>query len=115
VAPLPGPVVSGSTGGVRASLHGESHAPTAGKKWHYSVLATTPSGKALSGAVDTQFVFNGTVVGRESPPTHQLSGGLLNDKVTFPAQAVGIALTFRVVVHTNAGSVTLNWAVKVVH
>lgn len=100
---------------MRASLHGANHAPTAGKKWHYSVLATDPSGKALSGTVATQFVFNGTIVGREVPPTHQLSDGRLNDKVTFPAQAVGIPLTFRVVVQTKAGSVTLNWAIKVVH
>ena len=107
--------MSGSASGMRASLHGPNHAPMVGKKWHYSVLATDPSGKALPGTVDTQFVFNGTIVGREAPPTHRLTNGRLNDKVTFPAQAVGIPLTFRVVVHTKTGSVTLNWAVKVVH
>jgi hypothetical protein len=115
VAALPQPVVAASAGGVRASLHGESHAPVAGKLWHYSVLATDASGKALSGKVDTEFVFGGQVVGREKPPTHQLKNGRLDDKVTFPAQAIGIPLTFRVVVHASAGTLTLNWPVKVRH
>jgi hypothetical protein len=100
---------------MRASLHGQTHVPVAGKVWHYSVLATNQSGKALSGTVDTEFVFSGQVVGRETPPTHPLKNGRLNDKLTFPAQAVGIPLTFRVVVHTPAASVTLDWPVKVSH
>jgi hypothetical protein len=100
---------------MRASLHGPGHAPKVGRKWHYSVLATDPSGHALSGTVDTEFVFNGQVVGRESPPTHPLTNGRLNDAVTFPAQSTGIPLTFRVVIHTPAGSITLNWPVKVKH
>jgi hypothetical protein len=100
---------------MRASLHGQGHAPTPGKLWHYSVLATNGSGKALSGKVDTEFVFNGVVVGHESPPTHPLKNGRLDDAVTFPARSAGIPLTFRVVVHTPAGTVTLNWPVKVRH
>jgi hypothetical protein len=99
---------------MRASLHGESHAPIAGKKWEYMVLAQTPSGQALTGTVDTEFVFGGAIVGREVPPTHKLTDGKLVNKVTFPARAVGIPLTFRVVVHTSAGTITLNWSVKTV-
>ena len=87
----------------------------AGKLWHYSVLATDPGGRPLSGSVDTEFVFNGQVVGREAPPTHPLKNGRLDDKVTFPAQAIGIPLTFRVVVHTPTGSVTLDWPVNPHH
>ncbi len=112
VPPLPAPVVSGSAGGMHATLHGENHAPTVNKFWHYSVLATDASGHPLSGTVDTEFVFSGQVVGREAPPTHQLSHGRLNDKVTFPAQSVGVPLTFQVVVHTQRGTVTLDWAIK---
>jgi hypothetical protein len=100
---------------MRAALHGQNHAPKIGKKWQYLVIATDPSGHALPGTVDTEFVFNGTVVGRESPPTHPLTNGRLDNKVTYPAQAAGIPLTFRVVVHTRAGTVTLNWSVKAVH
>ena len=84
-------------------------------KWLYSVLATDPSGHALSGTVDTMFVFNGVVVGHEVPPTHPLTNGRLDNKVTFPARAVGIPLALRVVIHTKAGTVTLDWPVKPVH
>jgi hypothetical protein len=98
---------------MRASLHGENHAPKVSKLWHYSVLATNASRQPLSGTVESEFVFSGQIVGRESPPTHRLTNGRLDDNVTFPAQAVGIPLTFRVVVRTARGSVTLDWPVKV--
>ncbi len=84
-----------------------------GKKWDYSVLATDQGQHPLAGTVDSEFVFGGQVVGHETPPTHPLSNGRLNDDVTFPAQAAGIPLTFQVVVHTKLGSVTLDWSVKV--
>lgn len=115
VALLAGPKVSGASGAMHVWLHGQNHAPVIGKLWHYSVLATHGNGQPLSGKVDTEFVFNGTVVGREVPPTHPLKNGRLNDAVTYPARAAGIPLTFRVVIHTPLGSVTLNWPVKVVH
>jgi len=97
---------------MHAALHGDNHAPTINKPWHYSVLATNASRHPLSGTVDTQFVFGGQVVGRETPPTHPLTNGRLNDNVTFPAQALGVQLTFQVVVHTQLGTVTLDWPVK---
>ena len=98
---------------MRAWLHGANHAPNVGKKWDYSVLATDQGQHPLAGTVDSEFVFGGQVVGHETPPTHPLSNGRLNDDVTFPAQAAGIPLTFQVVVHTKLGSVTLDWSVKV--
>jgi hypothetical protein len=49
------------------------------------------------------------------PPTHPLTNGRLDNKVTFPARAVGIPLALRVVIHTKAGTVTLDWPVKPVH
>ncbi len=113
VAALPGPTVSGSSGGMRASLHGANHAPKAGRKWDYSVLATDQGQHPLSGTVDTEFALGTQVVGHESPPTHSLRNGRLNDNVTFPAQAAGIPLTFQVIVRTKLGSVTLDWPVKV--
>jgi hypothetical protein len=113
VPPLPGPVVSGSAGGLRATFHGDNHAPTANKRWHYSVLATDASGHPLSGTVDTEFALGSQVVGHETPPTHSLANGRLNDAVTFPAPSIGVPLTVTVVVHTQLGTTTLNWAVKV--
>jgi hypothetical protein len=113
VAALPGPTVSQSSGELRASLHGANHSPTVGKQWDYSVLATDAGRHALAGTVETEFALGGQVVGRETPPTHPLKNGRLNDNVTFPAQAAGIPLTFQVVVHTSLGSATLDWPIKV--
>jgi hypothetical protein len=105
--------VTGSNGALRATLHAPNHTPKAGTFWHYSVRASDANGKPVAGTVETVFAFGGQVVGRESPPTHPLTRGRLNDKVTFPARALGIPLTFRVVVHTHLGSITLDWPVKV--
>jgi hypothetical protein len=95
-----------------ATLHAESHTPIVNKLWSYSVQATDASGHALSGTVDTQFVYGGQVVGRESPPTHPLTNGRLDDQVTFPSESIAIQLTFEVVVNTSLGSVTLDWPVR---
>ena len=110
---LPSPQITATSGKVRGWLHAPNHAPTAGQKWHYQVLAADLSGHPLGGTVNTQFVFSGTVVVKETPPTHPLKQGLMKDAVTFPARAEGIPLTFQIVIHTNLGSVTLNWPVKV--
>jgi hypothetical protein len=110
---LPSPQITATSGRVRGWLHAPNHAPTAGKRWHYEVLAADTSAHPLAGTVETEFAFNGTVVGRESPPTHPLKQGRLRDGVTYPARAEGLPLTFRVVIHTRLGSVTLDWSVKV--
>lgn len=99
---------------MRAWLHAGSHRPKAGKLFNYLVLAADSSGHALSGTVDTEFAFNGQVVGHETPPTHALRNGRLSDDVTFPARSIGIPLSLRVVVHTHLGTVTLDWSVKAV-
>ncbi len=84
-----------------------------GRPWAYSVRVTDASGHPLSGRIDIEFVFAGTVVGHDTPPTHPLTKGRWHDVLRFPAEAVGHALTFRAVVHTAKGSVTLNWPVTV--
>jgi hypothetical protein len=112
-----GPVAEGNggtsvaTGPVRASLSGPDHAPVAGKLWPYTVKATDPSGRPVSGTVDTEFAFAGQVVGHESPPTHRLTNGMLHDMVTFPPQSVGQPITLQVVIHTSQATVTLDWPV----
>ncbi len=102
-----------STGAIRATLHGADRAPTAGKVWAYLVRVTDAAGQPLSGTVDTEFTFAGQVVGRETPPTHPLKGGLLTDTVTFPKESIGEPLALQTVVHTSRGSVTLSWPVTV--
>lgn len=110
-APSPSGTSTVTTGPVRGTLTGPDHSPVAGKLWPYSVKVTDASGKPLAGTVDTEFVFAGQVVGRESPPTHPLVNGTLQDMVTFPPQSVGEPLMLQVVVHTSVGSITLDWPV----
>jgi hypothetical protein len=102
-----------TAGPVRGVLTAPNHAPTAGKGWPYTVKVTDPNGKPLSGTVDVEFVFAGQIVGRDTPPTHPLTDGSWRDVLTFPAQAVGEPLTFQVVAHTRAGTITLDWPVDV--
>jgi hypothetical protein len=96
---------------LHATLVGENHDPTAGKLWTYTVTATDANGRPLPGTVDTEFTFEGVVVGHESPPTHPLTNGRLRDQVTFPPDAVGHPIDLQVVVHTPIGSITLDWPV----
>jgi len=102
-----------SSGPVRGTLRAPNHAPTVGRPWRYSVSVTDAAGHPLSGTVDIEFLFAGQVVGRDTPPTHPVRNGRWADTLTFPAAAVGQPLTFRAVVHTRLGSITLDWPVTV--
>lgn len=102
-----------TTGPVRGALHGTGHAPIAGRPWAYSVHVTDASGKPLYGAVDIEFAFNGSVVGYDTPRSHRITNGRWADKLTFPDTAIGYPLAFQAVVHTSAGSITLDWPVQV--
>lgn len=102
-----------TTGPVRGTLHGAGHTPIAGRPWAYSVHVTDASGKPLSGTVAIEFAFNGSVVGHDTPPTHAVTNGHWADRLTFPPTAIGYPLSFQAVVHTSAGSITLDWPVQV--
>jgi hypothetical protein len=103
-----------TSGPVHASLHGANHSPTVGKHWAYSVHATSVHGKPLSGTVETEFAFAGTVVGREKPPVHRLKNGVLHDTISFPSSAVGHPITLVTVIRTGVGSVALGWPVTAI-
>jgi hypothetical protein len=107
------PTSSVSTGPVHGRLTAENHAPVVNKDWHYSLTVTDSGGHPLSGTVDIEFVFSGEVVGRDTPPTHPVTNGRWHDTVRFPADAVGEPLTFRAVVHTHLGTITLDWPITV--
>jgi len=107
------PTSSVSTGPVHGRLTAENHAPVVNKDWHYSLTVTDAAGHPLSGTVDVEFVFSGAVVGRDTPPTHPVTNGRWHDTVRFPADAVGEPLTFRAVVHTHLGTITLDWPITV--
>jgi hypothetical protein len=99
---------------IHATLVGENHRPIANKLWPYTVTATDANGRPLTGTVDVEFTFSGTVVGHASPPTDPLTDGRWQDKLTFPSRAIGEPIDLQVVVHTQIGSVTLDWPVKTV-
>jgi hypothetical protein len=111
-APAVGTAVSVSTGPVRGTLHAPDHAPKVSRRWLYSITVTNAAGHPLSGTVDIEFVYGGQVVGHDTPPTHPVRNGRWHDYLQFPAQAVGFPLTFRAVVHTSLGSITLDWPVR---
>ena len=100
-----------TTGPVHGALTARDHAPIVGHPWAYSVRVSTADGKPLSGTVDIEFVFGGVVVGRDNPPTHPVKNGSWRDTVTLPPDAAGQPLTFRAVVHTSRGSITLDWPI----
>ena len=108
-----GSTVTATANGLHVSLRAQNHAPKAGTPWHYAVHAADAAGHPADGTVETEFAFGAQVVGREAPPTHRLKQGRLLDNVTFPSRSIGFPLTFRVVVHTNLGSATLDWPIKV--
>lgn len=83
------------------------------KNWTYTVHIADVHGRPLSGTLETQFTFQGAVVGKDTPPTHTFSHGHFREKLKFPASAVGYPIDLQVVVHTGAGSVTLDWPVTV--
>jgi predicted extracellular nuclease len=103
-----------TSGPVRGVLHGENHTPTVNKLWHYSVKVTDASGHPLSGTVDVEFAFDGQVVGHDTPPTHPIKAGHWDGTLTYPAQSIGQPISLQAVVHTSAGSITLDWPIKVV-
>lgn len=102
-----------ASGPVRASLRGQSHTPRAGRPWRYVLTVHAPDGHPLSGTVDVEFVLGPIVVGHDRPPVHRLRHGELREALTFPAAAVGHPIALQTVVHTSAGTVTLQWPVRV--
>lgn len=102
-----------SRGAVRGVLHASNHTPTVNKPWSYSVKVTDAAGHPLSGTVDIEFAFDGQVVGHDTPPTHPVTAGGWHGTLTFPPQSIGQPISLQAVVHTSAGSITLDWPVKV--
>lgn len=112
IRPLPGSPAVKKTAREVVEFEGQNHSPNVKTKWKYSVEASTRTGHPLAGKVLTQFLYDGTVVGKEAPAYRKLREGMLTDKVRFPRQSVGISLTVQVIVTTRYGSVRLDWRIK---
>lgn len=102
-----------TTGPVHATLIGHDHDPVANRNWSYVVHVSNAQGRPLSGTLETEFAFQGAVVGKDTPPTHPFKHGGFQEDLKFPARAVGFPLQLQVVVHTAGRSVTLDWPVQV--
>jgi hypothetical protein len=115
-----------------ATLKATTHHPKAGKFWPITVTARSSSGKALHATATYQFVLNGSVVATRYPspkadPRSKCSqdgtcrktpypfrGRMHDPTFTWPARAVGVDLTLRVVVVVKGkGRVNLDYAVRV--
>jgi hypothetical protein len=83
------------------------------RNWTYTVHVADVHGRPLSGTLETEFTFQGAVVGKDTPPTHRFQHGGFQEKLKYPAAAVGFPVDLQVVVHTKLGSVTLDWPVTV--
>jgi hypothetical protein len=90
---------------------GANHSPKINRNWPYAVSVTDAAGHPLDGTVTIEFTFGGQVVGRDTPPTHQLKNGGWRDNLRFPPAALGEPIDLQAVVHTQLGSITLDWPV----
>lgn len=108
----------------RLGLHAPNHRPKAGaKNWIIRVTAKTASGKALRARATYQFLFHGRKVSTQYPAPFKPTGsrhspwsftGSYRDSILWPKKAVGIPLTFRVVVSVaGRGTRHVDWAVVV--
>ncbi|MGZ4200569.1 MAG: hypothetical protein ACXVRH_00755 [Thermoleophilaceae bacterium] len=89
----------------------QGHHPKAGRSWPITITARTWSGRALSGRVRYEYLYQGQVVARRS--NYRFSHGRFRDTLDWPARSVGIRLTFRAVVTTRLGKVNLDYWVAV--
>jgi hypothetical protein len=107
------PAPQGPVGPLHASFTAQDHAPVINQPWPYTVTATDGRGQPLSGTVNVEFLFGGQVVGRDTPATRPITNGRWHDNLKFPPPSLGIPLIVRAIVHTQVGSATFNWPVKV--
>src|SRR5438270_6018042 len=74
-----------------ATLKAPNHTPKVGTPWVITVTANDRAGHAVSAHLQYLFLFNGAVVAKRSDLAFK---GVIHDNIGWPAQAVGIALTF---------------------
>jgi hypothetical protein len=112
-APPASPSVSWS-----AKLTAPGHNPQARKRWPVKIVVKTAGGKAVSGTVQYNFLFNGSVVQVRSCLDHGNTPckfrGTYRDVLHFPMKSVGYPLTLRFIVKTRFGTKNIDYAIKVV-
>jgi hypothetical protein len=115
-----------------ARLRASGHHPEAGKSWPIRVSARTRSGRPLRARAHYEFYFRGRKVSTQYPnpgtrpgrcrvgrrgcrrSPYPFRGSFTDRSIVWPARAVGIRLTFRVVVRVRGrGTRRLDYWVRV--
>jgi hypothetical protein len=102
--------VSGSLGGVTASMHPANHHPKVKAPWPIS-FRVARDGRPAHASVGYEYLFAGQVVARRS---HYTFTGRFSDVFHWPATAVGYQLTFRAVIVSGKVTINLDYPVRVV-
>jgi hypothetical protein len=115
---------AGAASDVRATLRASSTMPVAETPWRYVITVKDRQGRALPARARLQILLGSTVVGCwkgramaacEGPTagTWIAFKGKRTGTITWPAQSVGVTLTFRAVVVTAGRSLRLRVPVRV--
>jgi len=102
---------SAATQQLAVGLKTPSSEPSAGGFWPVVVTARTAAGSPVDGIVSYAFLFGGAIVARR--PGGHMRAGVFHDRLEFPPQAVGYALTLQVVVSAPGASGTTERPVTV--
>ena len=88
-------------------LRAETNRPRAGRSWSWSISVSPARQTRISMA----FLFLGRVVGRPNPSSATFRG-TYRKTYTYPRRAVGVPLTFRVIVRASGCSRTVTMGVR---
>jgi hypothetical protein len=93
-----------------ATLSAPNHSPKVGSTWRITVTAHDRAGHPVKAHVQYLFLYNGAVVARRSNYAFE---GVFHDTINWPANAIGLPLTFRALVTSSVGTQALDYPVKV--
>lgn len=96
----------------RAHFHAPNHHPKVGRNWWVRVRVRP---RRLTTRMHYEFIFRGRRVAKRYVRHHRHFHfrGHMRDAVVWPRRAVGVPLTFRIVLHNRCGTKRWNWRVKV--
>jgi hypothetical protein len=101
--------VTGSSGGVTATMRAGTHSPRVDRPWPIR-FTVTRGGRAVRASVSYEYLFGGQVVAHRS---HYTFTGRFADVFKWPSSAVGYPLTFRAVIVSEGARIDLDYPVQV--
>jgi hypothetical protein len=103
----------------RVQLTAPTHTPKANTVWRYSLRVTSLAGKPIAARITVEAIdptgtaHPFTYANTKKPLVRWPIVGTFHDYATWPAEARGIPLTFRVIVLAKGVRRTLNYAIHV--